>query len=750
MPLHVGPKLGAAFLVGTTMLTHPAYAQDTRAAAAPSAKAGPADNSDVQEIIVTAQKRSERLSKVPIAITAVTGDTLATARVISSGDLGQVVPGLVTNGGANTGNFWLPYIRGVGSNATGLGNNSSVATYLDGVYQPASTPNITDFSDIERIEVLKGPQGTLFGRNATGGAINIITREPSQNFRADGEVDYGRFNEFLGKAYVTGPIAPSLSFGLAYQYHGGGKYIEDLSTGGKFGGFNNHNLNAKLRFNPNERFEAIASFFFTDRKQSDSGQSLAYAPESTPVPALFGVPVNYEPRKFLANHIPIFNVRSYQGQLHMKYSLDHFDLVSITGYQNATDHTFLDFDTSPGPFFYFNEIDKIKAFSQEFQLVSNDTGPLKYLFGLYYASDKESYAPLTFGIGIPYPATPQAVAASPGGQRIDTNDTASSFVYAAFGQATYAVGSQTNLTVGARYTTERRELFGNQALLIPNASATDFNPFVIISANAKKNFSKLTWRLSVDHSFNDNVMVYASYNRGFKSGVFNSTNLAQTPVNPEVLDAFEVGGKMRLADGHVQLNLAGFYYDYKNLQVQITQGGEIILQNAASAKLYGLDADTTIRPMRNLTLRAGINLLHSEYVDYKNATVFSLIGGAGVNTVIPDASGQQLVYAPKVTVNLGGDYLVPLQGGSSLLFTANYSYTSKFKTILGEGNYFNPLSTLNASITWNAPEDRYYVGVYGRNLTNKEDIGRYLNAFGLERQLQRPRTFGAFLGFHFH
>lgn len=729
----------------------PAKAAIQSLAQAPASAATPASNAGgMQEIIVTAQRRSENLSKVPIAISVVTPDKIQSARITTTIDLEQVVPGLVTSNFANAGIFFLPYIRGVGSAATGVGNSSSVATYIDGVYQPASTGNVADLPDLDHVEVVKGPQGTLFGRNATGGAINVVTKSPSDIFSLTADASYGRFNETVDKFYVTGPIADTLTASLAYEYHGGGNYIHYIPTGGKIGGYNNNSVNAKIRWKPSDRFEATAGFIYRNTKLSDSSQGMAFAPEGgTPVPAQLGFPVNYQVGYSDTSYPNDFRVKVQEYMLHAKYSANGFDVVSITGYMRDTNNIFDDFDSSVANLFYFRETDHIKAFSQELQLVSNTSGPLKWLGGLYYSSDIESYDPLIFGIGVPYPPTPANVANSPGGLREDTFSTSTARSYAAFGQATYEFAPRTNLTLGLRYTSEERALSGEQIIQTPIASGGSyvFQPTVIATAppDAHKWFKKPTWRVSLDHSF-DNLLVYASYNRGFKSGVYNTTNLTQPPVKPEVLDAYEIGAKARLLDNHLTLNAAAFYYNYNNIQVQVTQEGAILLENAAKGRLYGLDLDAVAQPTRDFTLRASVNLLHSEYRNYFNAATYVLIGGAGVSSTIPDATGMQMTYAPKYSFNLGADYKIHLSDSSNILLSGNYYYSGKFYTIIGQGNFIKAYGMLNGTVTWNFDHDRYYVGIYGRNLTNNKDIGRYLNAFGLERQFIRPTTYGVTAG----
>jgi iron complex outermembrane receptor protein len=297
----------------------------------------------------------------------------------------------------------------------------------------------------------------------------------------------------------------------------------------------------------------------------------------------------------------------------------------------------------------------------------------------------------------------------------------------------------TRLTAGLRYSEERHIFTGTEG--IPAFGLTLAGP-----VRLAKTFARPTWRIALDHSFNDNVMAYVSYNRGFKSGGFNTTTVdpTQKPVNAEVLDAYEAGVKSQWMDHRIQLNGSAYYYQYQNIQVQRVDpsaGGASLLESAGSAYLYGLDLDLTVIPVDGLQLHGGLGLENSAYTRYDNASGYAYVGGMGVAETI-NAKGQQLLFAPDVTFNLGGDYTYSFADSSALELSANYGFSSKYKEVVGDGNFVRPYGVLNGSITWTPASDKYFLRIWGKNLTDQHDIGRELNAFSYQKQLLEPMTFG--------
>lgn len=678
----------------------------------------------IETVTVTAQRREELAQKVPISINVLSAEKIATSGIQNTLDLPQLSSSLITINGANASSFQTPFIRGVGSSSTSLGIDASVATYIDGVYQPFKSANILDLDDIERIEILKGPQGTLFGRNATGGAINITTKQPTDEFAANAEFSYGRYDETIERGYITGQIANNLDGNIGVVARQGGDYLFNAFNGDHFGGTNSVTVNGKLLWTPTQQLEITAGLIATSRDQSAETGDVTMVPGSIPVGTLFGGQASFKDYTGYLNFTPKSTDDTLQGSLHVKYSFSGADLVSISSYQFSRSHELLDYDGTSANVFSFDDHDRGETVTQELQLLSNGESPFQWILGGYFISDQQGYGPLGLLFVAPDP--------------VNVNMSNHTTGAAVFGQGTYDFGEGTRVTAGLRYSEERHVLTGNETMDgIQIAGPVDL----------AKTFSKPTWRLAVDHSFSDQLMAYVSYNRGFKSGAFSTSTVDpnQKPVDAEVLDAYEAGIKSMWNDNRVMLNASAYYYQYSNIQVQIIDPvhcGAACLEAAGAAYLYGLDAELTVIPTDGLQLHAGLGLEQSKYTKYDNASGFSYIGGFGVATTFASAAGQQVLFAPNVTLNLGADYTWAFHDTSNLQFVANYAYTSKYKEVIGDGNYMKPYGVLNGSITWNAPNDKFFFRAWGRNLTDVHNVGGLLSSLYYEKQLLEPATYG--------
>jgi iron complex outermembrane receptor protein len=679
---------------------------------------------EIETVTVTAQRREELAQKVPISINVLTPLKIATSGIENTLDLPQLATSLITINGANASSFQTPFIRGVGSSSTSLGIDASVATYVDGVYQPFKSANILDLDDIDRIEILKGPQGTLFGRNATGGAINITTKQPTDTFGANAEFSYGRYDETIERGYINGQIANDLDGNLGVVARQGGDFLYNAFKDEHFGGNNSVTVNGKLLWTPMQQLEVTAGFIFNSRDQSSEVGDVTMVPGSIPIGTLFGGTASFKDYVGYLNFTPKSTDDTTQGSLHVKYSFGGADLVSITSYQFSRSRELLDYDGTSANVFSFDDHDRGETVTQELQLLSTGDGPFQWILGGYFISDQQGYVPLGELFVAPNP--------------INVNTSNHTTGAAVFGQGTYDFGEGTRVTAGLRYSEERHILTGDETT----------GGFVIAGPiNIGKTFAKPTWRFSVDHSFSDDLMAYVSYNRGFKSGAFSATDLDpnQKPVDSEVLDAYEAGVKSTWADRRVMFNASAYYYRYTNIQVQIIDpvncGGAACLQAAGAAYLYGLDSELTVIPTDGLQLHAGLGLEQSKYTSYNNASGFAYIGGFGVPATF-NATGQQVLFAPDVTLNLGADYTWNFHDTSNLLFSANYAFSSKYKEVIGDGNVMKPYGVLNGSVTWNAPNDKFFVRLWGRNLTDQHDVGTLLSSLYYEKQLLQPITYG--------
>ncbi len=735
--------------------------------------AAPRRTVELEEVTVTAERRTEKVSDVPIDISTFRPDDLATGGVANAVDLSLLVPTLVQVRGPNADAYETPFIRGIGSSSTQPGDDASVATYVDGVYQADKTANLFDLNDIDHIEVLKGPQGTLFGRNATGGAISIITKQPSFTPEFSAEASYAEYDQTVDKAYLTGPITDTLAGSVSALYRSGGNFIHDTVDHSTLGGDQGISVTAKLLWRPDDDLEVTLSAILNNQIAHLASSSIAFVPGTVPVGGLFGGKFSTEYNSYAGSFVSYTRQKNIQPQLHIKYSFEDFDVTSITSYMHADNATPLDYDgTNANVFYFLNPHQVTTSWSQEVQFSSKTEGPLHWVGGLYYSDDTQGEEPVFLISGAAPPAAAAnflapscALRGAAGCNLVTINNAANDQAFAAFGEASYLITPQDSLTAGLRYSVERKKLQGDEDFDVALPGPADTTPLSslypptsflgvrLASADFHTTYRKPTWRLAYDHDFGDDIHAYASYNRGFKSGAYNLTSLLQPPVAPEVIDAFEVGLKSSWFGRHLQMNPSAYYYNYSNLQVQKVAAGVVTVQNAGSAELYGLDMDWALLLTESFRLHGGVSLEHSDYTSYANASSFGFAPGSnsgfGVQTTI-DGTGHSLIYAPAYAFNVGATYDYDFSDSSSIVFDSNFSYTGKYEQVVAaQGNYIFPHENLSASVTWTSPDQQYYVRLFGTNLTDVTVVGTQLNTVGYFLEIQPPRIVGGAIGVKF-
>lgn len=686
----------------------------------------------VGEIVVTAQKRSENLQRVPIVITAVDGEQLAAAGVANLQSLGTVAPGL--NARTSAGGVFQPSLRGIGTSSNVVEN--PVALYIDGVYLPQQQEGGRELPDVEQIAVLKGPQGTLFGRNATGGVIQITTRRPTQDFDFQGKLEIDNYATFRGGLFVSGGLADNVATSVSADYAAQGRgYGDNLTTGNDtFRLAHSLSLRGKLLFDAGPDTSILLIADYTDRK--------AYTYSFVPYPGTtFTVPLP-GPLGKQDTYSPVDPYAAFKGggvSLTVEHDFDFAKLVSISAYRRGNTNYLFDDVPTGTPIFYVGVKpgdQPSKSFSQELQLISSGSGPLSYTLGAFYFFNRNSNLPIYRDFFPPFygPAGPLPTA----NRHTETYGSEKTESFAPFGQIGIRLLEGTNLTIGARYTYEKRSLTGRAELTRYNGSQ-----ITVLYDPAPLTIKKPTWRIAIDHQFTPDVLGYVSFNRGIKSGGFNILNPANPAYFPERLDAYEAGIKTELFDRALRLNIGGFYYDYTNLQVTQFIGIAQSVVNGAKARLYGVDVDFEARASQNLTLSGGFELLHAEFTSYPNA-VGSIPRATGGAMLLPvDASGNRIPQSQKFVGTLAIDYDQPLSSGSLRVnVTANYNGDYKFEpdNFLAQGAY----TLLNASLTWRSEDERYSVSVWGRNLLDEIILNNATSqAIGYPvSYAQPPRTFG--------
>lgn len=700
---------------------------------------------ELEEVVVTAQKRSENLQEVPLAVSALSSEQLENAGIHNIQDLGQVVPSLSV---ATAVGFTITSLRGVGSTAIGPGIETPISIYLDGVYYASTTSSLFDFGNIERVEVLKGPQGTLFGRNATGGLISVVSRDPTQQFTSSGSLSYDNFQTAKAKFYVSGGITNTLAADFAVNAGTQGKGWGTNIVTGKDVFRDDHDvtLRSKWVLTPSAATKLTLIGDYTNVSNSMNPQRLA--PGTVPNP-IYGAAAQ-PPHDYwdVVNDVsPKFTNRNWGASLKLEHEFSALNFMSLTAYRDSRTTLYWDVDFTEVPWLIGNLVDLESQFSEELQISSKAGGKLDWTAGLYYFDAVGKYAPtavagnlfndLVFA-GTPFAGIVDYL------QPYGTQPTES---VAGYAQGTYALTDSTNLTLGTRYTTEDRKVKGRTDILLTTSpTPIELAPW---SPWSKLSFNKWTWRLALDHHFTPDVLGYASYNTGFKSGGFNTQSTTDPSFLPETMKAYELGIKSDLFDRRLRLNVAAFFYDYKNIQVQKVGLSNTGIINGAAAEIKGLDSDFEWLASDALSITGSFAILHGKFTDFTNAPFGAPQGG--VPLVPGDATGNDTPKAPRFQSNLMLDWRVGHAGGGAVHLLGTWEQSSRFFTEADNIFEQKAYSRFNAALRWDAANGRYGAKLWVNNLTN-EAVLAYSSTLGdgtRDATYQAPRTYGVTFNYNF-
>ena len=714
----------AASLSGALPLV--AFGADASGAADSTAAASSTETGMLQEVLVTAQRRTEPLQKVPIAVNVISGDQLRAKGLDSTVDLQAAVPGMdfVTTGGAGT-----VYLRGVGSNAGNPNDEPSVATYVDGVYIANPYANEMTLNNIERIEVLKGPQGTLFGRNATGGVIQVITRDPTQQTSVDVYAGYGNYQTVSGGLYATTGITDFLAADIAVQgsdqHQGYGFAVTRLTETYRN---KDYSIRSKWVLTP---FDGL-----TFHLSLDNAYWYTESPDYRLPAGVLGIdgqppaPNPYDTRSIITlNHIGQPAVGTYQSgvSLRVDYQMSFAQFVSISAYRYTHGEYDAEADTTPLPWVEAKLPIQGEMASQEFQLLSKAGSTINWVAGFYVYDNDAGYVNAEFN-GLAFGTPPGAnVGQLPIGGRQHTAS------WSPYAQATAEVFSKTNLTLGLRYTDEKQEFNNSEVFGVPLPAVPD------------REFRRPTWRLALDHEFTDTVRGWVSYNRGVKGGGFDLLTPGSTGFAPETLDAYELGLKSELLDRHLRFNSSFFWYDYKNIQVQVIPAGTqgiVETTNAAKATIKGWDTDFQyLTPVPNLTFSGGFVWEKGTYDSFPNTVSYPASPLEGAAMAI-NASGKDTIRTPRFTGNLTAEYRIRSSAGDFPLSVTN-SYNSGYFFSADNRLKQPSYNLINAAIGWNSPRDHFEATLWGHNLNNAYYLQQGVpSGFGDLVSPAAPRTYG--------
>ena len=791
--MRVGRDFKRWCLSSACALAAPVLLLGSTAARAEVADAAPAEESVLEEITVTAQKRAENLQDTPIAITAVTGATLEAKGRGDIAELGQMTPNLVFNttapvSGVSSGA--VVFIRGIGQTDFQLTTDPGVGTYIDGVYVARSIGGVLDVLDLERVEVLRGPQGTLFGRNTIGGAISLVTREPTADFQGRATVTGGSFNRADVRISLSGPVSDDIRVSLVASSKNRDGYVRGLLDNRDLGDVNRDSARATILFQPTSTFKALLTLDGTRIREQNAANKLVGVTLTAPgAPTRLDYRFNRSTRgvdaetvaippgnpsiAFLYNLVdaPVLGTAPYDGRwitpdlnrtyatgpngtrlniwggaltLEQALPLDA-TIKSITAYRSTNGSFNRDPDGSPlkvieNQNFNYDQ----KQFSQELQLTGDAIdNRLKYVGGVYYFRETgndflDVTLPIAFGSLTNYTLVKNKS-------------------YAAYGQLNFAITDTLGVTGGVRYTEDKKQYRvpvgtggitnGLLGLFGPPGTMTPFIP----SGTFDKSFNNTSFKAGVDWKPNTDTLIYLSYSEGFKSGGFNTRYLVPVPAiisyDPELLTTYELGVKWEGFDRRLRVNGSTFHSKYRDIQLTVYEQGAPITRNGGSARINGAELEFTALPVERLTLSGGLG-----YLDAKYTQVPTPIATKPLDQQI--TRDKELAKTPKWTLNARAEYRIPVSSSGELRLAADWMYSSHVQNdaINSKFLYQKAFSIANASIGYWVNDGQWSLTAFVDNLTNRRIIESGDSNYSIgfhEANFNRPREYGLTLATRF-
>ena len=715
--------------------------------------------------MVTAERRSTNLQRTPIAVTALDGDALADAQITNLQGVAALVPSFRVG---DIGGYAQVSIRGIGSLSAVPLTENPVAVNLNEIYISRPVSVLSGLFDVATVEVLRGPQGTLYGRNATAGSVNITTARPETDLAGFARLTYGNYDAKRAEGAIGGALSgDTVLLRVAGFVEDRDGYGTNVATGRDIDDKRAWGLRGTLVLRPTEQLEAtlIAERY----RQKDRNAALHYfggagtipvsgAFGSAPFATLFGGTV-------LTNSYDVSNdvdPRFYLGVTTLSGIVEYdpdgpLALKSITGYRRQRARTLSDLDNSDLPLGLLQASENARQFSQELQ-ARYDTERLNITAGLYYFREKDDAAPyvaavssatadpILASLGIVLPPRPQTLLNFGNlGGTIDTH------AAAAFAQGTWEVVENLSVTAGLRYSRERRRLIQRYLIDVLTPYDPDLPPPPGLRLPSRT-FSAWTPRFGLQYQFDSRTLLYATYARGFKSGSFDPSADPATTTDasygPEKLSSYEIGVKTTMLDNRLRANLAAFYYDYTGLQVLQTRGLGIVTSNAGKARQLGIEGEFTVIPARGLELALSGSYLDSKYLNY--------LGIDAVRVTLPEVrfDGHRLNNSPSISGLASAQYTHDLSSGKitgrgELEFTSKYFFSPGNYDELSQGGY----GKLNAFVTY-GNNAGWSLSAFGRNLTDRKTktSGQVQTIFlgvPITGNLAPPQTYGLAFEYRF-
>lgn len=704
----------------------------------------------LDEIIVTAQKREQNLQDVALAVTAVTADDLEKRGFKNVSDLQFSVPGL-TVGESITG---APNItmRGIGIENVFAGGDPGVPLHIDGHYIQSASYMLRDFLDVERVEVLRGPQGTLYGRNAIGGNVNIISKRPTEHVEGQLSVDLGSYNKRLVQGVLSGGLTDSIRGRLVVSDEKRDGFTENISTlGGKDLDDSDYtSARATLEVDVSDNILAtIGLYYFDDASIAPTVRMIDPYPDSLPgfvnYFELNGAGINptvLDPRKVKMNDVGQPTNEGKGISADFDFTFDNFTLRSLSSFNDSHQTTKTDDDSSDVVTAANGDsILAFETFSQEFQLVSANDSSLSWVAGVFYYTEDSEWNKFFIWDNLFVAGGPRE------NFRFDTIlDSSSLGVY---GQLDYAINDKIEIVFGLRYNDDEKDIVSEVTLESLGLISPDGTPLVFTNEGA---WSEISGKIGLNYSVTDEIMAYLSYSTGYKAGGYNSA--FATIYDPETVAATELGIKSTWLDGHAKTNITVFHYDYEDVQeFKVNEDGTSAIINAAEAIQWGVEIEQAFRMQSGLQIDFSLAYLDAEFDEFDTVDdVFNTELG------LQDLSGNSLARSPKWKAYIGVQNEWMLQENGSVTVRIDSSWSAKqYSTHFNRASdVISGYSRVNASLSWISSDELWEGLLYGKNLDGDDDISNITDSSGLVGippprygQYLEPRTFGVKVSRHF-
>ena len=687
----------------------------------------------IEEIVVTAEKRESALQKTPVAITALTSSMVEERNLDDLRKISQLVPSMLFN---TSGGSAMIYMRGVGTDNNSVTAEPGVAMFVDGVYMGTTSEQSATFDNVERVEVLRGPQGTLYGRNSTGGNLNIFTKLPGAEPEFSASLLYGDYDRVKASFSAGGVLVDDLlAARVSLVKDSDDGYSENLFNGDDVDHRDITSAMFSAVLTPTDTFEFILR---GDWSETESDNPLwnygEIVPDSGISPLLLGGQTGTGPRKIRNNDDTDYDREFWGVSGTANWDIGDVTLRSITAYRETVNDGYYDTDGTDIPYIFIVQTQDSEMFSQEFNLLGSIGENVQWILGAYYFDqdtvsqyefDLPALQPVFEGIfegifGLP-PGSLAGFLADPGsnpfyGERIAGGPSAIPFLdftnsqdtrsTALFAQGTYHVSDRLRVTAGVRWTDDEKKSLGT---VVNNIS-----PDGCVDAKNKADWQETTYKLSADFDISDSAMLYGSYSTGYKSGGFN-TGACNDSFDPETVDAFEVGLKSTLADGRLRLNLAAYVYDYDDYQAEIIRETFSSVENAAKLENMGLELEFLWLPVHGLQIDGSVAIMDSEFEEFVSddpmTPAFELV----------DASGNQTLRAPDLTYNVGLQYTLDLERGGDITLRYEAAHKDDYYVTVFNNDFAQVDShTLqNARAIWNV-NSQWEVQAFVENLTDED------------------------------